>query len=536
MPMTSVEQIAESAIEVGLLFLTGDKNFKQVDGLRLLEALQGDLEALNEQDTPMSETASEMYDEPIAIMPFQAMTFADLEAADQANKAAENVRQLTRQFQTLFENVMYSDEVDDKLGAIRGLVDELAMLMGETPAEETKRSLDDSGPYNAQEWRPLLENWSIGDRVTIEYSGHSFDRRITGFDRNGNFTLGEFDSESELMGEMPAEEKQPNDATAEQLGELSADGMAVKVARDATEADLSEVEAAIETGRRAPVVVDFQILQPGPGNKRDNRYYPASVAERDIHVFEGVDIFATDHNNKERSERTKVGKVLHCPTRFTESKAPVAQVLIYDPHQAEKTRNRADSGELNTMECSIFGKGRAKKGTVDGKEYSVVEAITEGIYLELVSKAGAGGMALSLAENSTGGAEMTEQDEKTTPAPDENVEEVDIKEGEGEAEREAGETPQLLESVAVDTALAETNLPEFAKTGLRAGQYADADVLKEAIGDAIAEVKKLTGSGQVKDLGESEPPEEQTLTVEEREQHSKDKFNAVMREVGISEV
>ena len=466
MPMTDSRQIAESAIEVGLLFLTGDKNFKQVDGLRLLEALQGDLEALNEQDTPMSETASEMYDEPIAIMPFQAMTFADLEAADQANKAAENVRQLTRQFQTLFENVMYSDEVDDKLGAVRGLVDELAMLMGETPAEE----------------------------------------------------------------------KQPNDATAEQLGELSADGMAVKVARDATEADLSEVEAAIETGRRAPVVVDFQILQPGPGNKRDNRYYPASVAERDIHVFEGVDIFATDHNNKERSERTKVGKVLHCPTRFTESKAPVAQVLIYDPHQAEKTRNRADSGELNTMECSIFGKGRAKKGTVDGKEYSVVEAITEGIYLELVSKAGAGGMALSLAENSTGGAEMTEQDEKTTPAPDENVEEVDIKEGEGEAEREAGETPQLLESVAVDTALAETNLPEFAKTGLRAGQYADADVLKEAIGDAIAEVKKLTGSGQVKDLGESEPPEEQTLTVEEREQHSKDKFNAVMREVGISEV
>jgi hypothetical protein len=566
--MTDVRQIAASAIEVGLAFITGDTNVKQKDGLRLLEALESDLAALNEaktkivdgkprpagdflviedsdkpstwrlpvkvngkpdhnlmgaakaaltspgghrgnkyegpdksgavkrlkslyksEDMKWTTTASEsaLQECEIQAMPFAptALTFADMAAADDANQAAENVRHLTRRFQMLFDNVMFSEEVDDKMGAVQGLVDELAALMGNEMTETTA-----DGNYSL-----------IGGGTSSTASG----------------------SYSIIPGVH--------------LGELHADGVAVEVARDATEEDLSEVEAAIESGRRAPVVVDFQILQPGPGNKKHNRYYPVNVVERDIGVFEGVDVFATDHKEKERSERTKVGRVLSCPTRFTESKAPVAQVLIYDPAQAEKTRNRNDAGQLETMECSIFGKGTATPGTVDGKEYSVVESMTKGSFLELVSKAGAGGKALSLAENIDGGETMKGQEEKTTPAPDEDVTEVDIQEGEGEAEQETEEiTPSMLESEAVETALAETNLPEFVKASLCNAQYTDATDLKESISNAVAEIKKLTGSGQVQDLGESEPPKGETLTVEELEQLRVDNFNAVMREVGLKEV
>ena len=316
--------------------------------------------------------------------------------------------------------------------------------------------------------------------------------------------------------------------------EMESSGLAVEVARDATDEDtaaLSEAEAAaVETGRRAPVVIDFQVLTPGPGNKRDGHYYPADVVKRDIHVFEGVDVFACDHKEEERSERTKVGKVLSCPTRFTEAEAPVAQVLIYDPNQAEKARNRADADALGTLECSIFGNGRAQKGEIEGKEYKIVEALTKGIFFELVSKAGAGGKALNLAESerspepsgSGQGGESMEEKEKAEATP---VEEVEIEEANADE-------PQKLATEVVKEAVEKTNLPEFAKNALLVQQYATDEELKEAVDGAIAEVKKLTGSGQVSGLGESEvveskPPSERDSIV---------KFNKIMAEVGLDPV
>jgi hypothetical protein len=324
-----------------------------------------------------------------------------------------------------------------------------------------------------------------------------------------------------------------------QVTEMESDGMAVELARDATEEDtatLSEAETAvIEAGRRAPVVVDFQILKPGPGNKKDNHYYPAEVVERDIHVFQGVDVFATDHKEKERSERTKVGKVLACPTRFTEAKAPVAQVLIYDPAQAEKARNRADANALDTLECSILGNGQAKKGEIDGKEYKIVESITRGRYLELVSKAGAGGKALNLAESEPGGKSVDEEKDKADATP---VEEVEIEEAEAaeqKPEPKQEQEPQMLGEEVVKEALDATNLPEFVKAALGERQYESDDELKKAVDAATAEVKKLSGSGAVKDLGESKSVEEE-LSPEESEQRRKDKFNEIMRDIQLREV
>lgn len=466
-PFTDAQQIAASAIETGLAFMTGDTNVSQADGLRLMEALQGDLEATLAEAKTKTAVAEvdtqELYDIPVFTP--TAMTFADMAAADEANETADNVRHLSRRFQMLFDNVMFSEGIDDKIGAVRGLVDEFAMLMGETPTMEA-------------------------------------------------------------------------DPPEAPLGELHADGVAVEVARDATEADLSEVETAIETGRRAPVVVDFRMLQPGPGNKKHRRYYPADVLKRDIHVFDGADVYATDHIHKERNEETKKGQVLQCPAYFMEDGSPIGRVLIYDPYQAEKARNRADAGALDTLQCSIFGKGKATPGQVDGQNYSIVQEMTRGLYLDLVSSGGAGGQAQTLVESENGGETMNDTEEKTTPDADTEVTEVDIEESAtGEAEPEADETPQpMLESEAIDTALAEVKLPKFVKAALSVGQYADTDALQEAVADAIAEVKKMTGSGNVVGLGESETPKAETLTVEEREQRATDDFNDIMREVGLSEV
>jgi hypothetical protein len=294
-------------------------------------------------------------------------------------------------------------------------------------------------------------------------------------------------------------------------------------------------QAKVETGRRAPVVVDMQLIVPGPGNKKDNHYYPAEVLERDIHVFEGAHVFATDHDARQRNENTKVGKVLGVPTRFTEQRAPVGQILIYDPDQAEKTRNRADAGELGTMECSIFGKGMAQKGEVGGQEYKVVESLTEGIYLELVSNAGAGGRALNLAESYTGGGNVDDKEKAAVEEAEEKLTETTFKEqAEQEQEEEIQEQePTFLSEADVSEALTKTNLPQPSQRRLAEGRYQDEDALKKAIATEIAYVKELTGSG--KPVQVKSKPFESTATLEEV-QKKKDAVNQKWLRTTVREV
>jgi len=299
---------------------------------------------------------------------------------------------------------------------------------------------------------------------------------------------------------MLPEESSEEEPPAEESDALQNVGLALE-SHDATDEDtanLTEAEAAtVETGRRAPVIVDFQMITPGPGNKKDNHYYPADVLKRDIGVFGEADVFATDHKAEQRSELTKVGKVLKVPIRFTEDQAPVARVLIYDPAQAEKARNRADADALSTLECSIYGSGRAKSRKIDGIEYKVVEAITEGKYLELVSKAGAGGHALNLAENDGGETMGNEDETRETEGDEETTQEVDLAEGEQQGTQE--ETTEEAESLAeaeVESVLAEIRLPDKVKALLAAQSYADKAALDSAIAEMVEEFKEATGSGR----------------------------------------
>ncbi len=298
-------------------------------------------------------------------------------------------------------------------------------------------------------------------------------------------------------------------------------GQALSIA-DITETDaiaLGISEADMDAGRRAPVLVDFQIITPGPGNKKNNHYYPKSVLKRDVGVFGGVDVYVTDHKEAERSERTKVGRVREVPSWFTEAGAPVGQVVIYDPGVAEKARNRADADELATLECSIYARGQTKPGKVNGVDYKVVEAITEGLYLELVSKAGAGGRALALAESQ--GDDMPDQE--TTQEEAATEEEL----------HETEETPTLLAEADVTRLLSETHLPQASRERLSKQEWENEDALKAAIVTEVEYVKTISGSGQPFQQGGN-----QTVAVEEtaskRERRKAIAFNEVMSEVGIS--
>ena len=76
---------------------------------------------------------------------------------------------------------------------------------------------------------------------------------------------------------------------------------------------------------------------------------------------------------------------------------------------------------------------------------------------------------------------------------------------------------------------------EAVKATLAERQYPSDDELQAAISEATAEVKRLTGSGQVTELGVTQTTEPE-LSFEEREDQRKKKFNDIMAEVGLRPV
>ena len=297
--------------------------------------------------------------------------------------------------------------------------------------------------------------------------------------------------------------------------------------------ELAEAEPAQEDGKRAPVEFNLKIIAPGAGNKHDNHWYPADMLKRDANVFEGVDVFVTDHRENERSERTKVGKIKSI-IGFTEDGGPIGRTVIYDPELAEKMRNRAQAGELGTLHCSILAHGTAKKGEIDGKKYHIVEAISYASAVDLVSRAGAGGRALSLAESNTGGEPMEEQEQtieeqEQTPT-EEPLEEVTLQEQQ-EPEEETP-APAMLDQEKVKELMQATNLPSAAKAKLSEAEYADEDEAQAAIAAEVAYVKQLTGSGKPFAQGGGTAPESKPLSEAEKTV----RFNEHMRTIGAREV
>ena len=285
---------------------------------------------------------------------------------------------------------------------------------------------------------------------------------------------------------------------------------------------------------RAPLTMEVEVIQPGFGNKRDNHYYPADVLKRDASVFEGVKMYATNHRENERSERTEVS-IIDKIIGFSEKGAPIARVTVFDPAFAEKTRNRQKAGKLETLECSILASGKARKGDVNGKKANIVESITHGHAVDWVTSAGAGGRAKRLVENEPEVDNMepdteeveneeVQEEANATFQEDENeqVEPVEAPvEPEGQPEGEPEDEPEpvvesLSEAQVTEILSSFNKLPVIIGRRVRHMHFADADDLKEYVNDEIEHLKEQTRSGKPNHgkANDNTPPER---TIQERQ-------------------
>jgi hypothetical protein len=282
-----------------------------------------------------------------------------------------------------------------------------------------------------------------------------------------------------------------------------------------------------------PLHLDVALITPGWGNKRDNHYYPRQVVERDAGVFAGVKMFETDHRQDEKSTRTWVSTVKEI-VGHTDDGAPIGRVSVHDRNFAERLMALSADDLLEKMECSILASGTARKGEIDGKKGHVVEAITSAESVDWVTRAGAGGRALSLAESDTGGesmadeqTEVIEEQEPAEEAPvEEQLEEVTLQE---QQEPEEPPAPAMLEPEKVQELVEATSLPDAAKAKLSEAEYADEDEARAAIAAEVAYVKELTGSGKPFAQGAGSAPEHKPRSAEESDAD----WNRILTEVGM---
>ncbi len=80
---------------------------------------------------------------------------------------------------------------------------------------------------------------------------------------------------------------------------------------------------------------------------------------------------------------------------------------MHDPNFAERLRALKAANKLTAMECSILATGRAKPGTIEGKQANVVEAITAAHAVDWVTRAGAGGQAIDILESAAGATDLS---------------------------------------------------------------------------------------------------------------------------------
>jgi len=242
-----------------------------------------------------------------------------------------------------------------------------------------------------------------------------------------------------------------------------------------------------------PLRINAVLIQPGPGNEEDNRYYPAEMLKRDAHVFEGGKMYPTDHRREEKSAATECADIIKCPIGFTVEGGPMAEVGIFDPTFARKVYNRAKLGTIQNLHVSIIGSGETRKGKIDEAEYSVVQNITAGS-ADFVTQAGAGGHAVSIAEN------------------DEPQVEEPVVEPETEPEAEPETEPENEETMDTEQVQEHLNglsgVPKAVQTRLAEREYENTVTIDEAVQTEIDYIKEATGSGNP--VGQSESAEPQT--------------------------
>jgi hypothetical protein len=348
---------------------------------------------------------------------------------------------------------------------------------------------------------------------------------------NGAFYAVEYKQNDDGGFDFATREKWHKVVLTYTFAEEPAEEMAeVELAESASGAALQLAEALpAADGNRAPLLLDVALIRPGWGNKTDNHYYPAEMLKRDAKVFEGVKMYTTNHREGEKSVRTEVSQVQEI-IGFTDDGAPIAKVAIHDPDFAEATRNRARLNTLTSLECSILARGRVKTRKVDGKQANVVEAITSAQSVDWVTRGGAGGHALNLAETADGGNDMSDKEKQEQEKQEEKAPVTETQEAVlSEAGQEKQEAPKPLDGDAVEGFLKASTLPEAAQKRLAEAEYKDKAEVETAITAEVAYLKTITGSGKPFGQGRGKPPDETRISEADVQKG----FDAIDRQHGL---
>lgn len=145
---------------------------------------------------------------------------------------------------------------------------------------------------------------------------------------------------------------------------------------------------------------DILLIRPGAGNSRDKNFYPADVLKRDAHKFEGVPMFATNHNPQEQTPRNRVATIVESGKRFTEDGEPIARIAVQKEWFWNDLKLLERYGLLHTVHNSIMAEGKTVRGQVGGQNLNIVTSIDKPRSVDFVAVAGAGGHVMKLIEDS----------------------------------------------------------------------------------------------------------------------------------------
>lgn len=271
---------------------------------------------------------------------------------------------------------------------------------------------------------------------------------------------------------------------------------------------------ALKEGNSDLLMLDVKPIRPGWGNTKDNNYYPVDVLKRDASKFKGAKMYETDHRPEEKNTRTWVSTIMDV-IAIGNSGAPIVRVAVHDPSFAERVRNLNKADLLEKMECSILGSARGSDGfEQNGRKGRLIEAIASIESVDWVTRAGAGGHAVSLAENEDGGNTMKDNENENasqeTEAPVVPIEE----------QKEPGQTdksPEELQMLAEDDVrqlVENSKLPETAREKLMLAEYENKEAVEAAIQQEVEYITEITGSGAVFGMAENKPVEHTMTQME----------------------
>jgi len=275
----------------------------------------------------------------------------------------------------------------------------------------------------------------------------------------------------------------------------------------------------VDLGEAAPgddeplVYVDFVVIEPGWGNTRDNNYYSPEMVREYAHKFQGAKMYPTEHDSRAKTVEREWAEIIKCPVDFTETGAPIGRAAVYNKDMAYSVRQRAKAGRLESLQCSIHAVGDVERGyKAGGRSGNKVKSIKHVESVDLVSRAGAGGRAVAMFQEDSGGIIMSDA-ERVTENDEPVVEIQEIHEAEAAATpTEAAETSvtedqptEVLTASDIVTALTEASLPNAAMVALSKRTYDTREELDAAIAETqtiidavVAEASVASGKGPAK--------------------------------------